>query len=266
MGVGHGHYLFYDDQTGEEVFQLMERANKTAYTEFGMPGIAPVSTLKEIIPQEELFPPKRNTAWETHHAFGAWRNSSWLEIETLQRYFGEIDSLQDLVDYSQLLQAVGFKCIYEEARRQKPYCSMALNWCFNEPWPTAVNNSLIGYPNKTKPAFNAVSDACRPVLASASFSEFTWNPGEELPIDCWILNDSPVRVDEGKVTVFADLGGERKKLHTFRFPELEANTNYHGPVVHYTMPDNLNKQVFRIILEVSDNGDLDSEYQLLYTP
>jgi len=266
MGVGHGHYLFYDDQTGEEVFQLMERANKTAYTEFGMPGIAPVSTLKKIIPHDELFPPKRNTAWETHHAFGAWRNSSWLEIETLQRYFGEAGSLKEMVDNSQLLQAVGFKCIYEEARRQKPYCSMALNWCFNEPWPTAVNNSLVGYPNKIKPAFNAVSDACRPVLASGSFSKFTWSPGEELAIDCWILNDSPEKVDGGKVTVFAETGGERKKLHTWSFPGLEANSNYHGPVVHHTMPENMKKQVFRIILEVSGKRDMDSEYRLLYTP
>ena len=143
---------------------------------------------------------------------------------------------------------------------------MALNWCFNEPWPTAVNNSLVGYPSKTKPAFNAVSDACRPVLASGSFSKFNWSPGEELAIDCWILNDSPEEVDGGKVTVFAETGGERKKLHTWSFPKLEANSNHHGPVVHYTMPDNLKKHVFRIILEVSGKRDMDSEYRLLYTP
>ena len=266
MGVGHGHYLFYDDQTGEEVFQLMKRADKTAYTEFGMPGAASVSTLKEIIPEDELFPPKRNTAWETHHAFGVWRNSSWLEIETLRRYFGEAGSLEDLVEQSQLLQAVGFKCIYEEARRQKPYCSMALNWCFNEPWPTAVNNSLIEYPNKTKPAFDAVSDACRPVLASASFSKFTWEPDEELAIDCWILNDSYRQVEQGEVTVYAEMGDERRKLHTWSFPGLEANTNYHGPRVHYRLPENMDKQVFNIVLEVSGERNFDSQYRLLYTP
>ena len=40
MGVGHGHYIFYDAATGEEVFQVMRRADNTAYTEFGMPGMA----------------------------------------------------------------------------------------------------------------------------------------------------------------------------------------------------------------------------------
>ena len=62
----------------------------------------------------------------------------------------------NLVANGQLLQCEGYKAIYEEARRQKPYCSMALNWCFNEPWPTAANNSIINWPNIPKPAFYAV--------------------------------------------------------------------------------------------------------------
>ena len=143
---------------------------------------------------------------------------------------------------------------------------MALNWCFNEPWPTAVNNSLVGYPNKTKPAFDAVSDSCRPVLASASFSEFTWGPGEEMAIDCWILNDSPMKVEKGEVTVYAEIGNKRERLHTWQYPELEANTNYHGPKIHYRMPTGMDKQVFKIVLEVSGRTNLNSEYQLMYTP
>ncbi len=74
----------------------------------------------------------------------------------IDAYFGQARDLAELVDNGQLLQAEGYKAIYEEARRQKPYCSMALNWCFNEPWPTAANNNIVGYPNEPKPAFCAV--------------------------------------------------------------------------------------------------------------
>jgi len=131
-----------------------------------------IEVLKTIIPEEVWFPPKPGTAWETHHGFGAWQRNSWLELPTLEKYFGKPESVEDLVEQSQLLQTVGYKVIFETARQQKPYCSMAINWCYNEPWPTAVNNSLIGYVNKVKPAYHGVAASCRPVLASAAFEMF----------------------------------------------------------------------------------------------
>ena len=99
------------------------------------------------------------------------------------------------------MQGEGYKCIYEEARRQKPYCSMAANWCFNEPWPTAANNSLISYPNIPKPGFYEVKNACRPVLASARLPKFRWRAGEIFNAEIWMLNDLPADVKAGKVTV-----------------------------------------------------------------
>ena len=38
MGMGHGHYVFRDPGTGEEVYLTMLKAHNTAYTEFGVPG------------------------------------------------------------------------------------------------------------------------------------------------------------------------------------------------------------------------------------
>jgi hypothetical protein len=43
----------------------------TAYTEFGMPGPAPVEVLKTFLGEDELFPPRPGTNWETHNAFNA---------------------------------------------------------------------------------------------------------------------------------------------------------------------------------------------------
>ena len=40
------------------------------------------------------------------------------------------------------------QAIFEEARRQWKHCSVCLNWCFNEPWMTAANNSIVAYPAK----------------------------------------------------------------------------------------------------------------------
>ena len=152
-GMAHGNYLFY--WNGRDIFQSINNSHFTAYTEFGIPGISPREVLEKVIPPEELFPPRPGTAWEEHHAFGAWdgQPETWLEKPAVERYFGKQATLDELIAHSSLLQGEGYKAIFEEARRQKPYCGMALNWCFGEPWPSAANNSLVVYPSVPKPAF-----------------------------------------------------------------------------------------------------------------
>ncbi|HAQ19448.1 MAG TPA: hypothetical protein DCR40_09490, partial [Prolixibacteraceae bacterium] len=135
MGMAHGNYVFRDLQTKEEVFSNMARAHYTAYTEFGMPAPASVEILKTIIPKEELWPPKPGASWESHHAYKAWVGNTWLCQDIIEDYFGVSNTLEELVANGQLMQGEGYKCIFEEARRQKPYCAMAANWCYNEPWP-----------------------------------------------------------------------------------------------------------------------------------
>ncbi|RPJ59293.1 MAG: hypothetical protein EHM23_14545 [Acidobacteria bacterium] len=147
MGWAHGGYQFRL-KNGSEVFQYFPRAHYTAYTEFGVPGPAGTDLLKEILPPGELFPPRPGSHWRHRHAFRAWDGSpdSWLELWCIEHYFGKPANLEQLVEWGQWLQSEGLKCVFEEARRQKPVCSMALNWCFDEPWPACANNSLISWP------------------------------------------------------------------------------------------------------------------------
>jgi beta-mannosidase len=74
MGMGHGHYVFYDTDNDIEAWASFQNAECTAYTEFGCPGPSPVEILKTFIPADELFPPRPGTAGKatTRLAFG-WR-------------------------------------------------------------------------------------------------------------------------------------------------------------------------------------------------
>jgi len=263
MGMGHGHYLFRDWQTKKEVYEWMPKAKCTAYTEFGVPSPASVEVLKTIIPENELWPPKRGTSWQSHHAFKAWVDSTWLMPEMLTDYFGEAQNLEELVANGQLIQSEGYKCIYEEARRQKLYCSMALNWCFNEPWPTAANNSLINWPNKPKPAFYAVKNACRPFLASARLKKLKYTEGEEFVADLWVLNDVAKRSNKGKMLVKLVADKEERILLTWEFDALNENTNLAGPTVRCILP-NWQTDRFKLVLEVEGHPEYNSEYTLLY--
>jgi beta-mannosidase len=265
MGMGHGHYVFRDWDSGEEVFQSMPKAQCTAYTEFGMPGPSPVEVIKSFMPEDQLFPPKPGTVWETHHAYGAWQGNTWLMADTLEDYFGEAENLEELVANGQWLQGEGYKCIFEEARRQKPYCSMALNWCYNEPWPAAANNSLICWPNVPKPALYAVGDACRPVLLSARIPKFRWEAGEVFHCEVWLLNDRYEEIEPQEVRVIIQAGEERVELLRWTSPLAAENTNLAGPTARGILP-NWATDRFEVVLEVEGQAAWNSRYLLRYDP
>lgn len=261
-GMAHGNYLFrYHD--GREVFQVMPQAANTAYTEFGCPGPSSADYLRSFIPEEELFPPKAGGIWESHHGFNAWMGDTWLQPEVLKLYFGEAGSLEEMVEWGQLLQSEGYKCIYEEARRQAPRCSMALNWCYNEPWPTAANNSLINWPDIPKPAYYAVKNSLRPVLASARIPKFTFAEEELFTIELWILNDSPESVPGGTIKAYLVFEEEKIELTEWKYPPLASKTNFAGPKIYKRLPGCTGERM-TLLLETPEQEDLRSEYVLLY--
>lgn len=264
-GMAHGHYLFYWE--GKDVFQMINNSHFTAYTEFGIPGISPREVLERIIPADELFPPRPSTAWEVHHAFGAWDGdaSTWLGLPILNRYFAPARNLDELVAQSSLLQGEGYKAIFEEARRQKPYCSMALNWCFDEPWPAAANNSLVVYPTVRKPALEEVRKACRPLCASARFRRFDWRQGEMFEAEIWILNDTFGRVPSLTVHVTLRAAGFSEEILRWKSPGVEPNRNLQGPTARLALPA---WETDRMTVELSVEGDpeMDSSYTLIYRP
>jgi beta-mannosidase len=263
-GIGHGHSLFYNPDVRLEVFQWMAGAHKTACTGFGMPEVSPVDVLRTFIPPDELFPPRRHTARETHRATGAWHEESWLERSTLEKYFGTVTSLDDLVKYSQWLQCEGLKFIYGKACHQKPFYSMALNWRYREPWPAAANNSLIAWPNTVKPAYRHVALACRPTLASLRVPKFEWHEGDEFTCDLFMLNDTYQDLEKSRVSVPVHFDGKQETLLDRDFPGAEAFGNVQGPTARLRVP-RLHSNFFTVEVRVEGKSECNSSCTLLYT-
>ena len=262
FGMAHGHYVLRDDWSGEEVFSWMQKAHNTAYTEYGVSGPADVDILKAIIPEAELWPPKPGTSWESHHAFNAWMGDTWLRKGMIEHYFGESSDLATLVERGQYLQGVGLRFIYEEARRQKPYCSMALNWCFNEPWPTAANSSIVSHPHQPKPAYAQVRDACRPLALAARFDKLAWQTGECFEFDLHVLSDLPEPVAAGTVVIEISQGDQVVRVLTWEHLPLEANVNLAGPRCRVVLPA-WETGRFRLVLWHEQRPEISAMYELL---
>jgi beta-mannosidase len=264
--MGHGHYVFRDPNTGEEAWQLFQKAACTAYTEFGVAGPAPRAVLESFLPPGDLFPPRPGTSWETHHAFGVWMPSSHLYLDVIEHYFGPCESLDELIARGQVLQSEGYKGLFEEARRQKPVAAMALNWCLNEPWPTAANNCLISYPCVPKPALFAVRDACRPTLASARIRKFSWRPGEWFDPELWVLHDGPEVVPAGTLEAWLRTDdGMETRLLIWEYQETPSNTNRRGPRVQFPLPAPGDSDHFQLLVRCRENPALDSAYTLVWS-
>jgi len=265
-GMGHGDYRFRDDR-GREVFEIFQRARFTAYSEFGCPGPSPAAYLKTFIPESELWPPRPGTSWQTHHGFEAWEAdpTSWLCTSTLEHYFGPVRDLETLVERGTWLQCVGLQSIFEEARRQKPGCAMALNWCFNEPWPTVAGPCIVNWPAQPKPAYHAARLACRPVLASARFAKFQWRAGETFSAEIWLLNDSRDPLPAGELEVTLAAGGSSTRILLWAFPPVAPGRNLAGPGVTAVLPA-VAADAFELALRVRPREDWSSSYRLCLMP
>lgn len=259
MDVGHGDYTFRNGR-GQEVYQIMAGKHCTAYCEFGVPGPSSPEYIASFIPEPLQKMPRPHTPWQDHHAFNAYPAHGWLQLHNIEHYFGRQEDYKCIYELGSWLQWEGYKAIYEEARRQKPVCGMALNWCYNEPWPTAANNSLLNYPALPKAGYYGVQEALRPVLASAAIEKFEWHMGEKFTITLWLLNDSYTSPHTGTVTAFIRLGNKKISLGEWQYPAPEQGKNVRGPVLSCLLPET-EAAFMELVLEA---GEYSSCYKLYY--
>ena len=266
MGMAHGGYTFITQNEQNELVEIyaaFNNAHCTAYTEFGCPGMPSPEYLKTFIPEDELFPPKIGGTYELHHGFNAWIRDSWICLDILNHYFGEARSLEELYFRSATLQCAGYQAVFEEARRQQPYCSMVVNWCWNEPWKTAANNTLLSYPAIPKDAYFAVRDSLRPVLPSARLSRFSYTGGEEFSAELWLLNDTQTSVSD-TVHAYLEFNGETIPVLDWNTPLSGVQRNIKGHTLSVTLPEVEEPTLFCLRLVSEHYGE--SRYTLLCKP
>ena len=144
---------------------------------------------------------------------------------------------------------------------------MAINWCYNDPWETAGNQSIIAYPTIKKQSYEAVKQACRDVLASARFAKFTWKPNEKFTGKTFVLNDSYKSYEPMTINIKVEFDGKVQHVRTVKSKEVKPNENQFVGNYEFVIP-NLGKEIrrFKLILEVEGKPEFSSEYSFVYYP
>lgn len=259
-GMKHGPYSFFSECYGD-VVTLFQSTSATAYTEFGCSSLSSPEYLSTFMDENDLNHPAPDFdgPWTLHHAFGPKDLPGTTLFEsTCRRFQFPHANLSEIYEATEWVQSEGLRFIFEEARRQSPTCSMAVNWFFTEPWRVAVGCSLILYPDVKKRAYYTVSSSCRPVLASACYRKFDWKAGEMFEADIWLLNDTGNAVSD-VIEVQLEIAGEAKSLATWQTGEVQANCL--GPTVHFVLP---NVKADHFILRLLSKNGYSSDYKLRY--
>ena len=153
-------------------------------SEFGLQALPDKETLREVIPDEELWP--TGPSWHYHGA----------ELPKLLRYARPFlpssdPSLDELIEASQRAQAHALQIAIEHYRRARARGGGGvLIWQLNEPWP-AISWSLVDYHRRQKAAYTVVRRSMNPVLVSLEYPLRRYQSGDELPIGIWVINDLP---------------------------------------------------------------------------
>lgn len=273
-GMAHGSYVkavFHDSQrkagnfaNGWEFIEDLKKSSNTAYTEFGCNGGATKEYILKYIMDEEDYRDcnENNEVWVAHHAFRAWTESAWLGIPEIYHYFGGFENVDDLMDKSLYLQAMCYKTMFEEMRRQAPKCSMAINWDFNEPWPCAGGNSLVAWPAEPKAALTAVKEALRPTLLSLELPRNRYLTGDKVKAKVWLLNDNGTSSTPCTAKVYLVSDGKKTELAAIPVGTVAARQNAVAGEFELEIDEQVSER-FSVAIEC-ENVEYNSIYDLVH--
>lgn len=159
-------------------------------SEFGLQAPPVEETLRQFIPEDELWPP--GPSWAHHNADWPklWRYAAPLLDGRDDGSGPDQFTLEEFLTASQRAQAYGLQVAIEHHRRRKYACGGCLLWQFNTPWP-AIEWAILDHYRRPKLAYQVVQRLYAPVLVSLEYPPVVYKAGDRFCPTVWIINDRP---------------------------------------------------------------------------
>jgi len=124
------------------------------------PQIPPLESIKKMIPEEYLWPPK-NDMWNFHSGRKDF-NSVGVYLEALNRRYGEPDNIEELAMKAQLMNYEAIRPMFEAFVINRPVATGVVQWMLNSPWPEFYWQ-LYDYYLMPTGAYFGTMKACQPL-------------------------------------------------------------------------------------------------------
>ncbi|RDI70189.1 beta-mannosidase [Halopelagius longus] len=181
-----GDVHFWDVWHSGEPFEEYHSVEPRFVSEFGYQSFPSVSTLSDVVPEDQLNPTAPLMEHHQRH-----ENGNGKILGQMTDYFRFPFSFDGFVYLSQVQQALAMKTAIEHWRRLKPYCTGTLYWQFNDLWQCASWSS-VEYGGDWKALQHVARRIYAPVLLS------TERDDDELNV--WLTSDRREPLD-GTVSV-----------------------------------------------------------------
>ncbi|MBU2507861.1 MAG: beta-galactosidase, partial [Bacteroidetes bacterium] len=175
-------------------------------TEFGAQAIPELSSLKRILPEEDI----RELNWENweYHNFQYEQTFNLADIQ-----LGE--SISEFISNSQNYQAeLIHKAINFYRRKKNDGITGIFQFMFIDCWDS-ISWALIDYYGKKKPGYAALRKNYEPLFISLNLKKSKYQIGAELFMDLWIIND--LHTAFPKLTLIVSIANEElvrlEKIH-----------------------------------------------------
>lgn len=121
-------------------------------------------------------------------------------------------SVDQFMNATQRMQAVGLQIAIEHMRRHKPQTTGVAVWQFNDCWPS-ISWSVVDYYGTPKRAYAEMKRLYAPVFASFDYPLVPLRAGDTVRGDVWLIND--LNNEFQNVELRAELNG--KEIYARRF-------------------------------------------------
>ena len=150
-------------QAKQTKFYFTNTASNQFTSERGMPNIPVAETMREIFPEENLWP--LNDMWALHDFAQAWNTNGEQYMKDLYNY-GDYNSFEEFVSHAQMQAYEKHKAMYEGAFASDT--NGLLMWMSNPAW-TSLMWQAYDYYHDVNGGYYGIKTACQPI-------NLIWNP------------------------------------------------------------------------------------------
>ena len=137
-------------------------------TEIGPgPAVPPVSSLKMMMPEKDLWP--INSVWDFHAGGGEFKTMGTFNKALDERY-GQATGVEDYAEKAQLMTYEGERAMFEGYRRNKFVSTGVIQWMLNTAWPNLIWH-LYDYYLRPAGGYFGTKKACEPLHVQYSYDD-----------------------------------------------------------------------------------------------
>ena len=158
---GHGPY-----QAMPPDYYFSQRATTKFHSELGMPNIVTMDSLRQMMPEESMWP--QGNVWGLHDFSLAGAQGGASFRNRIDNSYGGADNAADWVSLAQFVNYEGYRAMFEAQSKNR---MGLLIWMSHPTWPTMVWQTYDYYLEPTAAYFGA-KNACEPL-------HIQWNPSTD---------------------------------------------------------------------------------------